>query len=341
MTNPPPRQSRPGRRPLPPPLPMPEPGLWRRTPPAIFPPILGLFGLGLAWRAAGPALGVPGGIGDLILGGVALLYLFALVAWAAKPARRPGVVLDELQALPGRAGLAALTLSALLLAAAVVPVHAPLAAALSLFALGAHALLTALFTFHLIHGHTDSAEVRTVTPVHHLVFVGFVLWPLSAIPLGWAGAATLVLWLMIPVAGTIWALSLWQLTRRIPPAPLRPLLAIHAAPAAIFATVGAELGMAALAQGFALLAVGIALALGAAGRWVLASGVSPFWGALTFPLAACATAVLSLPAVGGPTLLAGAVLLAGATLLNPFVAWRVLGAWAQGGLAERTNAARV
>jgi tellurite resistance protein len=43
---------------------------------------------------------------------------------------------------------------------------------------------------------------------------------------------------MIPVATGVWAFSLWQLFTRIPPAPLRPLLAIHLAPASLFAIVG-------------------------------------------------------------------------------------------------------
>jgi tellurite resistance protein len=39
------------------------------------------------------------------------------------------------------------------------------------------------------------------------------------------------------VALAIWALSCGSCARAVPPAPLRPLLAIHLAPAALFATV--------------------------------------------------------------------------------------------------------
>ena len=60
-----------------------RPGLFRRTPPAIFPGIFGLIGLGLAWRQGAAAFALPGAIAETILGAVALLYLFAFTAYAA------------------------------------------------------------------------------------------------------------------------------------------------------------------------------------------------------------------------------------------------------------------
>ena len=100
------------RPPLPPPLPRPVPGLWRGTPPAVFPPVLGLLALGLAWRRAGPQLpaGVAG-LGEAVLGAATLLALFALVAYAAKVAQRPGVLVEDLRILPGRAGVTAAVVS--------------------------------------------------------------------------------------------------------------------------------------------------------------------------------------------------------------------------------------
>ena len=93
-----------------PPAPTP-PGLWRRVPPAIFPSIMGLFGLGLAWRRGVAAFGLPAGIAETILGAVTLLFLFALVAYSAKFLRRPAVLVEELRILPGRAGVAAMLLT--------------------------------------------------------------------------------------------------------------------------------------------------------------------------------------------------------------------------------------
>ena len=88
-----------------------------------------------------------------------------------------------------------------------------------------------------------------------------------------------LLGLTVPVAVAIWAISAVQLIRRIPPAPLRPLLAIHLAPASLFASVAALAGQGWLAQGFAALAVILLLALIFSGRWITESGFSALWGA--------------------------------------------------------------
>jgi tellurite resistance protein len=125
-----------------------------------------------------------------------------------------------------------------------------------------------------------------------------------------------------------------QAVRRIPPAPLRPLLAIHVAPAALFATVSADLGMPALANAWALLALALAALILAAGRWICAAGPSPLWGAFTFPSAALASALLA----QGWTV-AGGLALVAATLLVLPIAVHVLRLWARGKLAPATNAA--
>ena len=316
----------------------PPTGLWRRTPPAIFPPILGLFGLGLAWRRGAEVAGLPAGVGEAILGAVTLLYLFCLAAWLAKPLRRPAVAGEELRTLPGRAGVAAMTMSAMLLAAALVPYAPGPAAALAALATAAHIAL-ALAVLRLILSGAE--EARTVTPVWHLVFVGFILGPQAWVPLGQEGIARLILTVTVPVAAGIWAVSLWQLATRIPPAPLRPLLAIHLAPASLFALAAGLLGLPALGLAFTALAAAIFVALLAAGRWITVAGFSPMWGAFTFPLAAFASALIVNVGGTGPGRVAAVTVLVAATLAIPPIAWRVLQAWARGGLAARTNAAEV
>lgn len=322
--------------PPPPPLVQAPGGLWRRTPPAIFPPMMGLFGLGLAWRAlsAQPGLQPLAPVGEAILGAVMLLFAFGLVAWLAKPLRRPGVVIEDLRVLPGRAGLAAMVLCLALAGAALVP-HAPrLALALAGLAVVALMLVGLLIGWALL---TGPSEARVITPVFHLTFAGYILTPLTFAPLGHTGFSTGVLIVTTAAVCVIWLASLRQLLARTPPAPLRPLLAIHLAPVSLFATVSALLDMPALAAGFGVLALAILLALLAFARWMLAAGFSPLWGALTFPLAACATA--SIRALGVPGLWIGAVLVIGASALIPWVAFRVLKSWAKGDLATRTNAA--
>ncbi len=313
-------------------------GLWRRTPPAIFPPIFGLFGLGLAWRAGAPLFGLPAGLAEMILGAVTLLYLFALVAWLAKPLRRPSAVLDELRVLPGRAGLASMSLSLMLLAAVLGPYSAGLASVVALTALGLHLLLAGLLVRVMLSG---PPEGRVVTPVWHVSFVGFILFPFAALPLGFAALGQGIAILMIPFAGFVWLVSAWQLATRVPPAPLRPLLAIHLAPASVLAVVWAMLGAPVIAGVFATLAAAILLALVVMARWVMAAGFSPLWGAFTFPLAAFGAALLAVSEWAPWLRVPAGLALVGATLVIPPIAVAVLREWARGGLAAKTNAAQV
>lgn len=306
--------------------------LFSRTPPAIFPPMMGLLGLGLALRRASESLNLSVALAEMVLGAATLLWLFAVLAYAGKVLRRPGVVIEDLRILPGRAGITAMSLCLLLVAAVLVP-YAPGLARGALFAgLGLHGALALLMirVFTIV-----PPEQREVTPVWHLTFVGFIVGGLSAPLLGLPLLGQALLYGTIPVAGAIWAISAVQLIRRIPPAPLRPLLAIHLAPASLFATVAALLGQTGLALGFAALGTMILLALLAAVRWMTVAGFSPLWGAFTFPLAAYAGChfVLGLEVAG-----AGALMLALAVV--PFIAFRVMQSWGKGDLAVKTNAAR-
>jgi tellurite resistance protein len=317
--------------------PPPPPGLWRRTPPAIFAVLFGLMGLALAWRraAAAGAFGGPPGLAEavagLLTGAATALTLFALVAYGVKLLRRPGVLVEDLQILPGRAGVSAGLLSVYLLAVVLTPWLPGLAAGLLVAGMVAHAGLALLVARILL---TAPPGASVLTPVLHLTFVGFIIAALAAAGLGWAGLARAILLAEIPVALAIWGASAVQAVRRIPPAPLRPLLAIHVAPAALFATVSADLGMPAMGAAWAVLALAIAAAVVAALRWVVAAGPSPLWGAFTFPAAALASALLAQGWV-----LAGGLALVAATLIVPPIAFFVLRMWAQGRLAPATNAA--
>lgn len=322
--------------PPPPPLAPPSPGLWRRTPPAIFPPMMGLFGLGLAWRtlAQVPGLQPLAPIGEALLGATLLLYAFGLTAWLAKPLRRPRAALDELQVLPGRAGMVAMVLCLMLAAAALTPYAPGLALGLVLAGIAALVVVGIAIALVLLGG---PVEQRSVTPIFHLTYVGYILAPLSLVPLGHTGAARLLVLVSLIAALVIWALSLRQILTRIPPAPLRPLLAIHVAPASLLAITLTLLGHPAAAVGFGLLALALLATLVAASRWITVAGFSPLWGAFTFPLAAAASA--SILALGTAGLWIGAVLVLAASALNPWIAFRVLKGWAKGDLAAKTNAA--
>lgn len=302
-----------------------------RTPPAVFPVILGLFGLGLALRRGLDAAGVAAGLADLLLGGVAMLWGFAVFAYLAKVARRLSVIVDDLKVLPGRVGLAAMTVGGMALAAALAPFAMGLAQAVLVLALGAHLALAVATVVVLAR---MPAEARGVNPGWHLSFVGFIVGGLAAPLVGWPGLAVALIWMTGPVAVAIWAVSMVQLLRRVPPAPLRPMLAIHLAPASLLATVGATVGMPVLPLVAVALGAVILLALLGAGRWIVEAGFSAMWGAFTFPLAAFASALF---ATGFD--LAGMVVLVVALGVVPAIVWRVLSLWGSGQLAAKTNAA--
>ncbi len=323
------------RRPMPPSLRLPKPGLWRDTPPAIFTPVFGLFGLGLGWRAAASSYGISPAIGELILGATTLLFLFSLLAYLIKFSRRPRVLFEDMQVLPGRAGLAAASLSLMLLAASLAPLAPVLALGLGLIAFGVHLALVLLLLRVLRLG---PPEARTVSPVFHLTFVGFIVGGFPATALGLDEVARALVWAMLLPAGVIWGVSLRQFMRKAPPAPLRPLLAIHLAPASLLTIVAHGAGLPA-ATAFSALAVILFIPLLASVRWLMAAGFSPLWGAFTFPIAAFATAMVTVSGGQGAIGLFGGGVLLLATVVVPAITFRVFKLWAERKLAAKTNSA--
>lgn len=315
-----------------PPAPTPK-GLWRRTPPAIFPPILGLLGLALGWRRGAWHFGLPQGVADILLGAVTLLFVFAALAYGVKMLRRPAVVLEDLRILPGRAGLAAGTLSIYLFAGVLGP-FAPAAAQLVLMiGLGVHALLIAALLYVFA---TGPAEQRRVNPVWQLSFTGPIVAAMVAQGLGLADLAVVLFWVSLVAAAAIWLISLQQFASASVPAPLRPLLAIHLAPAALLGTVAAGFEATGIAIACAVLTAGLLAVLVVRANWLLAAGFSPLWGALTFPIAATANFWMTL---GGAWQLPGGIALVAATLIIPPIAVKVMQLWSKGQLAVKTNAA--
>ena len=308
-------------------------GLWRRVPPAIFPPIMGLLGLSLAWRRGAGVFGLPQGLADALAGAVTLLAAFALLTYLVKIGRRPGVLVDELRILPGRAGAAAAVLCVYLIAGIFVPLAPGLAKAILFAGLAIHAAYTGALLYAFA---TGPKEQRRVSPVFHLAIVGWIIAALVAQSLMLDALALPLFWIALALALAIWAVQAVQLTRETVPAPLRPLLAIHVAPAALCGMVAQGFGFGTIALALAVVGLGIALALVMAGKWLLSSGFSPLWGALTFPLAALANFWM---AMGGAWQMPGALLLVAATLAIPPIAFKILKQWASGQLAIKTNAA--
>ncbi len=314
--------------------PTPAAGPFRRTPPMIFLAVIGLFALGLAWRRAVGVFALPHGAVETFLGAVSLLWLFAMGAYLGKVWHRPGVIRDELATMPGRVGMSSAVVSVYFIAVVLSPYTPAFALIVLVVGFALHVGLALLLIDVMRLG---PPEARGVTPVWQLSFTGFIVGGLGAAGLHMPALAVAMVYAAIPVAATIWAISLVQLVRRIPPAPLRPLLALHLGPASLLTTVSVLQHHPWLALGFATLGAAILLALITSARWVTAGGFTPFWGAFTFPLAAYSNALLIL---GGPWRAAGVVVLAAATLVVLPVSGKILRGWVSGDLAARTNAAR-
>ncbi|NRP12030.1 hypothetical protein XMM379_001956 [Aliiroseovarius sp. xm-m-379] len=324
--------------PAPKPIP-PKAGLFQRTPPAMFPPLFGLFGLGLAWRRASESFAMPSEIGEMILGAVTLLFLFSVAAYLIKLTRRPGVFVEDLRVLPGRAGLASMGLAGYLMAAALV-IYSPFWALVTLCLAGLWHLAVVLTVLRILIA--SAPEGRAVTPVWHLTFVGFIVGPIAALPLGLHIYAQAVFWVTFVIAAGIYGASALAFAKKTVPAPLRPLLAIHLAPVSLLGTVAYLLGDAQFGQALAWVAIVVFAVLVASARWLTADGFSPFWSAFTFPLVAFSTLMQITWLAGGGEVfrLLGGLSLIFATLIVPPIAFRILKLWAKGVLAVKTNAAQ-
>jgi tellurite resistance protein len=274
-------------RTVPPPRlkPEPRPGLFRRTPPAIFPPILGLLGLGIAWRRGQGAFGLPDAPVEGYLGAVSLLFVFALGAYGAKVMFRPRVISEDFRTLPGRAGLAALTMSLMMLAAVLLPYSARSGG----LARRRRCRAACAPRGRRASPVPDRPRRRADgTPVMHLTFVGLINAPLAAVPLGMTLVSTAIFWYALAAALVVWALALRPLLTGVAPA---------AAPAAPGDPPGGSVapgdsGLSPRARGarhvLALVSVLLFVLLVLRARWLTEAGFSGFWSAFTFPIAAFA-----------------------------------------------------
>jgi len=179
--------------------------LWRRTPPAVFPPLLGLFALSLVWRRAADVFAIDTGWSELILGAVLLIFLFVAGSYVMKIIQRPAVILEDLRILPGRAGLAALSMSVIVLAAGLEPIFPRVAVFVLMLGICLHVIIALLVIYVL---RTGPPEQRKVTPAWHLSFVGFIVIPLAAVPLGFNALAAYALAGSMVMAAVIYGISL-------------------------------------------------------------------------------------------------------------------------------------
>ncbi len=305
-----------------------------RVPASFFSIVMGLAGLGAAWRSAARAYGVSDWLADALLAVSAALFLGVLAAQVLR-AVRGGALRAELEH-PISGSLAALGPASLLLVAAGVSVHFR-DLALVLFWIGA-AGQVGIGVWLVGRWLLAAADPKAVTPALHLPSVGFLLAAVAAGGVGRADAgwlffgAGVVLWLVVAAALLDRYVSAGEL-----PAAVRPLVALEIAPpaAALLAWQALEGGapdvVSRILLGFALFqALVVARLLGR----LRDVPFSPSYWAFAFPLAALAAGALRQSAAA-PGSVAGALALPLFIVANAVVAaiaWQTIVAASRGKL---------
>ncbi len=263
-----------------------------RVPASFFSIVLGLTGLGAAWRSASRAYGVSDWLADALLAVSAALFVAVLAAQVLRVAR--GVSFRAELEHPVSGSLAALGPASLLLLAAGVTIHSR-DLALVLFWIGA-ACQVAIGVWLVGRWFLAAADAKVVTPALHLPAVGNLVAAIAAGAVGRADAgwlffgAGVVLWLVVAAALLDRYVSAGEL-----PAAVRPLVALEIAPpaAALLAWQSLESGapdvVSRILLGFALFqALVVARLLGR----LRDVPFSPSYWAFAFPLAALAGGAL-------------------------------------------------
>ncbi len=312
--------------------------LWRSTPPAIFPIALGFMGLGLAWRNVANVVPVPSFLGELILGVSAALFVFFAVSYLLKFIARPAVVLEDMKTPPGRAGVAAISMGLMILAAAMLPFGA-LANGIWWAGVILQVVVILLVTRVLMK---MPPEARMVTPFQLLPYVGLIVAPIAGVALGHSLVVTIVSvfsFLAFLVIAITYGL---KLTKVRPQQPLRPSLVIFLAPMSLFAITAALTGHDIIFTVFYWLAVDLAVVFLVISPWLTKGGWTPIWGALTFPVATFTSLQAIAVGRGGDTTVALTLMIAGlviATGLILYVVYMAGKAWIRGDLSKKTGAA--
>lgn len=309
-----------------------RPPFLARLPVNLFGSVMGLSGLGLAWRQAAAVLGAPAAIGEAILCLAGVLFVLLACGYALKAWRYQAAVAGEfVHPLAGNF-FAAIAISLLLLAAGLAP-HAPDAARAvwSIGAIGEYAAAIAA-----VRGWIARATPReAANPAWFVPVVGCIVAPIGGCMLGLEAPS----WILFGTGITAWLFLLPMVVQRlvfeaVAPAPAAPTLCILVAPPAVgFIALDALTSGAAGVGGHVLYGGAVffaALVLSMANR-IAAAPFGPAWWALSFPAAAFTTATLRYETLvaGGTGTPAGIALLAAATGLIGFLCVRSAAALAR------------
>ena len=289
------------------------------VPIALFAVVMGLGGLGLAWRQASHVLGWPAPVGEGIAAAAAAAFVAIAAIYTAKTARHFPAVRAELRH-PVRVNfLPAFSISLLLLAGVALPYARPLAH--GLWALGA--ALQLFFALLIMNRWiTRNVEIQHSNPSWFIPVVGNIVVPLAGVRLG----HDMLSWFFFSVGLVFWLVLFAIVLNRIifhDPLPQRilPMLFILMAPPAIGVSAHLELNggtvdaLCHLMFGSALF---LALLLLTMARLFAQVPFSIAWWAYTFPAAALAAAAVryaGLVPEPATTILAGTLLVAATAII--------------------------
>jgi len=288
---------------------------------AWFAPVMGLAGLCLAWHRASPVMGETAPAVALVLAvTAAVAFIGVAVAWTVRASRFPEAMREDFAHPVRHPFVAAIPVSAILLATAAVALDGPSILAHGLWAAGSTAQLatTTWVVGRWWRGNRpDGLPWGSLTPAMFIPVVGNVLVPLAGVPLGhpdWSAAQFAMGAFFWPIVHVLVLVRL--ATQGSWPDRLQPAVFIFIAPPAVIGLALGQFGApAALGWGawgialFSLLAAATQLKRIAALPFAI-----PHW-ALSFPLAAFAALTLRLGSPGTPMGMLGIVALAGASLV--------------------------
>jgi len=312
--------------------------LWRQTPPAAFPVCLGFMSLALGWRTAADVLpGISEDIGSLLLAASTGYFLWFLAFYLRKLFARPSVLMEDMQTPPARAGIAAMAMSMMILAAALLPfgVSVPLVwwTGVVLQIIASAIVLQAVWK--------DPPEKRHFSTFQYLTFVGPVVGPIAGVPLGYVWQSTLLVMAAL-VAYVIVTAGILLTIRRAPvPVPLRPSVMIFLAPLCMFALgfgmLGYDMAFTVFYWAGSVVAFGLLLLV----PWMIKGGYTPVWGAFTFPIGAFLN-VQVMAVSKGHGILAVTGVYAAMVIGTPvvlYLVYRTVMEWVTGDLARKSAAA--
>ncbi len=271
---------------------VPEGGL-AHLPLALFAAPMGIGGLGLAWRAAHPALGVPAVIGEVLLLIAGILWLLLAALHVMRATADPARLAADLNH-PIRAAFAgAIGIGLMIMAGALTPYEIATARTMWLVAVVAQTLAGLWVVRVMFKAPRDAA---TLTPPLLIPMVGGFVAPIFGVALGYVDLS----WMLFGVGGILWLTLQPMLFGRLASGPelplkMKPSLAIMLAPPAVGSLALWQLTGSFGPAPTALLGYAIAMAaiLASLYRDIAAAPFSMAWWAVTFPSAAFVTALIA------------------------------------------------